>query len=335
MGSSVARLPDADFEDLIREAKAKHNLSDIVGRHTDLKKRGREKIGLCPFHSERTPSFEVSDSKGLYYCHGCGKSGDAITFLMEREGMNFRLAYETLSGDVFPVISDEERARREAEDEEKLASRIAIARSIWDASVEPAGTPAEVYLRSRGILMDPPETVRFVMAPRWRDAETGECGRDYPAMVCAMQDDTDEIVGVQCIFLQNGGREKFARVNGDGRKAKAKLTYGKLIGAAVRLGPVSEQVIFCEGPEDGLTLLQNLPGKSVWVSCGTAAMQRMKFPPAVRSLILAGDNNAAGRKAVIAARIVHSARGLSVDEVYPDPPFKDWNDQLRGVRSDG
>ena len=62
-------------------------------------------------------------------------------------------------------------------------------------------------------------------------------------------------------------------------------------------------------------------------------MPRMKFPREVRSLILAGDNNEAGRKAVVAARITHSSNGLLVEEVYPDPPFKDWNDQLMGVRS--
>lgn len=333
MSSSVARLPDAEFEALVREAKAKHNLSDIIRRHTDLKKRGREQAGLCPFHNERTPSFEVSDSKGLYYCHGCGKTGDAITFLMEREGMNFRQAYEALAGDEFPIVSEEERARRKAEDEQKLADRIALARSIWAASVPPQGTPAEVYARSRGITMDLPETARFVMTPRWRDPETGECGRDIPAMVFAMQDNSDEIVGVQCVFLDDGGRRKYERLRADGSKAKAKLTFGKLVGSAIRLGPTAERIVFCEGPEDGLTLAQILPGQSVWVSCGTAVMPRMKFPREVRSLILAGDNNAAGRKAVVAARIVHSSNGLSVEEVYPDAPFKDWNDQLRGIRS--
>lgn len=332
--SSVARLPDAEMEALVRAAKARHNLSDIIARHTDLKRRGgSEKVGLCPFHNERTPSFEVNDTKGQYYCHGCGKGGDAITFLMEREGMNFRQAYESLAGDEFPVISEEERARRQAEDERKVAERIALAQSIWAQSTPPGGTPAEVYARTRGITMELPETVRFVMTPRWRDPETGECGRDLPAIVFAMQDNSDAIVGVQCVFLDDGGRRKYERVRSDGSKAKAKLTFGKLVGAAIRLGPVAERIVFCEGPEDGLTLAQILPGQSVWVSCGTAVMPRMKFPRQVRSLILAGDNNEAGRKAVVAARMVHSSAGLAVEEIYPDAPFKDWNDQLRGVRS--
>jgi DNA primase len=331
--STIARLPDAEFEALVRIAKDKHNLSDVIGRHTDLKKRGgQEKVGLCPFHGERTPSFEVNDAKGQYHCHGCGKSGDAITFLMEREGMNFRQAYETLAGDEFPMVSDEERVRRAAEDEAKSRERIELARSIWEASIPPEGTAAEVYARSRGITMDLPPSIRFVMAPRWRDPETGECGRDHPAMVCALQDNSDEIVGVQCIFLQDGGRGKYARVSSEGRKAKAKLTYGKLIGTVLRLGPVADRIVFCEGPEDGLTLAQLLPGQSVWVSCGTAGLSKMKFPAAVRSLIIAGDNNEAGRAAAAKARIVHTASGLSVQEVYPDAPFKDWNDQHLGVR---
>lgn len=334
MSSSPSRLPSAEFEQLVREAKEKHNLSDIIGRHTTLKNRGRsEKVGLCPFHKERTPSFEVNDTKGQYYCHGCGKRGDAITFLMEGEGMTFRQAFETLAGDEFPVIDEAERVRRKAADEQLLAERIALAKSIWADSVPPQGTPAEVYARSRGITMDLPETVRFVMTPRWRDNETGEVGRDVPAMICAMQDNSDEIVGVQCVFLEDGGRRKYSRTRSDGTIAKAKLTFGKLVGSAIRLGPVAERIVFCEGPEDGLSLAQILPGMSVWVSCGTAVMPRMKFPRDVRSLIIAGDNNAAGRKAVVAARIVHSSNGLMVEEVYPDAPFKDWNDQLMGVRS--
>jgi DNA primase (bacterial type) len=334
MSSSPARLPNAEFEHLVRAAKERHNLSDIIGRHTALKARGRsEKVGLCPFHKERTPSFEVNDTKGQYYCHGCGKSGDAITFLMEGEGMTFREAYEALAGDAFPIIDEAERVRRKEEDDRRLAERVELAKSIWADSVPPQGTPVEVYLRSRGITMDLPDTVRFVMTPRWRNLETGEVGRDIPAMVCAMQDNSDDVVGVQCVFLEDGGRRKYSRLRSDGSVAKAKLTFGKLVGAAIRLGPVAERIIYCEGPEDGLTLAQLLPGQSVWVSCGTAVMPRMKFPREVRSLILAGDNNEAGRKAVVAARITHSSNGLLVEEVYPDPPFKDWNDQLMGVRS--
>ncbi|EPR14212.1 hypothetical protein M527_29325 [Sphingobium indicum IP26] len=324
----------AQFQRIVEEAKARHSLSDIVARHTNLKKRGpRELVGLCPFHSERSPSFEVNDAKGTYHCWGCGAAGDAIRFLVNKEGMTFIQAVECLMGEAFPVISDEERAKRKAEDERDMAERIALARSIWSRSVPASGTPAEVYARSRGITMDLPETVRFVMTPRWRDPETGEVGRDFPAMACALQDGTGAVVGVQCVFLAHGGRRKYERIKDDGTRAKAKLSYGAVIGSAFRIGPPSDHLIICEGPEDGLTLRQQLPDKTVWVACGTALMPRVSIPSEVQFITLAGDNGSAGRVAVDEATAAYMRLGLAVGAIFPDPPFKDWNDQLRGVRN--
>jgi len=320
------------FNRTINEARERHNLSDVIGRHTNLRKRGaRELVGLCPFHSEKSPSFEVNDAKGVYYCHGCGVSGDAFRFLMAKDGLTFRQAFEALTGDAFPVVSDEERAKRKAEDEAATAARIALARDIWARSNPPAGTPAEVYARSRGIVIPLPETVRFVMTPRWRDDETGEVGRDYPAMACALQDAHGAIVGVQCIFLQDGGRRKYERVRTDGTKAKAKLTFGVIVGSAFRIGPPSDHVVICEGPEDGLTLRQQLPGKTIWVACGTALMSRVSLPSAIRYITLAGDNGRAGRAAVEEATAAYVGQGIEVNAIYPDAPFKDWNDELRGI----
>jgi DNA primase len=332
-----------EFRRLIDEAKERHNISDVVGRHTKLKKRGgREMVGLCPFHSEKSPSFEVNDGKGTYHCWGCGAGGDAMSFLMKKDGLSFTEAYRSLTGDDFPVVSEEERAKRKAEDAQALAQRVSIAREIWSRGVPPIGTPAEVYARSRGITMALPDTVRFVMAPRWRDAETGEVGRDYPAMACALQNDTGLLVGVQCVFLADGGRRKYERVRDDGTKAKAKLSFGTIVGSAFWASdwnllsrhedtpPVGE-VIVCEGPEDGLSLAQEMPGRAVLVACGTALMPQLALIPTVRNVVLAGDNNAAGRAAVETTRAAFIDRGLAVRTMYPKPDFKDWNDQLRGI----
>lgn len=333
IGSSrSSRLSEAEFRDVCDRARERHSISDIVARHTTLKKRGaRELVGLCPFHSEKTPSFEVNDNKGTYYCHGCGKSGDVIRFLVEREGMTFMQAVQVLMGDEFPVISEEERTRRKVADERDRADRIHLARWIWGKSVKPDGTPAEIYARSRGITMLLPPTIRYVVTPRWFNSETGECGREHPAMACALQDVTGSIVGVQCVFLQDGGARKYERVNPDGSKAKAKLSFGILVGSALRLGPVAPHLINCEGPEDGLTLAQTLVGQSVWVSCGTALLSRLEYPPGVKTVCFAGDNNTAGRVAVAQARDAALARGLVPTEAFPGARFKDWNDELRGV----
>lgn len=335
---SIPRDDGAAFRQRVDDAKAQHNLSDIIGRHTHLKPRNpREMVGLCPFHQEKSPSFEVHDGKGTFYCHGCGVGGDHMTVLTKLDGLTFSEALAMLSGDQFAVVSEADRAKRKAEDAASLAERVAIGRRIWERSVDPVGTPAEVYARSRGIVMALPDTVRFAMAPRWRNPETGEVGRDYPAMVCALQDVAGDVVGVQCVFLADGGRKKYERVREDGTKAKAKLTFGTVVGSAFRAsGSASTapaEIVACEGPEDGLTLAQGLPGAHVYVACGTAMLPRLSLPPSVRSVVLAGDNNDAGRVAVAAAVEAFEGQGCNLRAMYPAEGFGDWNDELRGVRS--
>jgi DNA primase len=83
--------------DLIDIIKSKLLLSDIVGKKVRLIKRGDSFVGLCPFHNEKTPSFSVSNTKGLYYCFGCSASGDAFEFISQTEGLSFKEALERLA----------------------------------------------------------------------------------------------------------------------------------------------------------------------------------------------------------------------------------------------
>ena len=73
------------------------SIVDVVGAHVALKRAGKAWKGLCPFHTEKTPSFSVNEERGTYKCFGCGKGGNAFTFLMETEGRTFREAAK-LSG---------------------------------------------------------------------------------------------------------------------------------------------------------------------------------------------------------------------------------------------
>ena len=91
--------------------------------------------------------------------------------------------------------------------------------------------------------------------------------------------------------------------------------------------------MLCEGPEDGLTLRQRHPRASVWVSLGTGTMPFVELPSIIRVVTLAVDNNAAGRAALTAAGEAFAARGRSVRELYPQPAFTDWNDELLGRRA--
>ncbi len=82
----------------LRDLKLRVNIHDVVARTVALKKAGGNRFkGLCPFHSEKTPSFHVSTDKGFYKCFGCGKAGDILNFVMETEGLQFTEAAETLA----------------------------------------------------------------------------------------------------------------------------------------------------------------------------------------------------------------------------------------------
>lgn len=81
----------------IEQVKAKIDLVDVIGTYVRLKKKGADYEGLCPFHSEKTPSFKVHPGKGIYKCFGCGRSGDGISFLMDHENLTYPQAIEKLA----------------------------------------------------------------------------------------------------------------------------------------------------------------------------------------------------------------------------------------------
>src|SRR5690606_20735746 len=83
--------------ELLRKIKDGVNIIDVVGEHVVLRKSGSNHVGLCPFHSERTPSFSVSENKQLYHCYGCKRGGDLVSFVMELMGISFPEAVEDLA----------------------------------------------------------------------------------------------------------------------------------------------------------------------------------------------------------------------------------------------
>ena len=83
--------------DAIEEIKSRINIVDLVSRTVDLKKAGTNYKGLCPFHHEKTPSFVVSETKQIFTCFGCGKTGDVIEYEKQIEGLDFMEAVEKLA----------------------------------------------------------------------------------------------------------------------------------------------------------------------------------------------------------------------------------------------
>ena len=82
---------------VIEQIKDRIDIIDIISEHVALKKNGRNYLGLCPFHKEKTPSFSVNAEKGIFKCFGCGASGDAISFLMQLNHQSFMQVMEDLA----------------------------------------------------------------------------------------------------------------------------------------------------------------------------------------------------------------------------------------------
>ena len=88
----MSRIPQETIDRINDNA----DIVDIVSKSVDLKKRGRNFFGLCPFHEEKTPSFSVAPDKGIYHCFGCGKGGNAVNFIIENEKLSFVEAIQQL-----------------------------------------------------------------------------------------------------------------------------------------------------------------------------------------------------------------------------------------------
>jgi DNA primase len=300
-------------------------LSDIVRRYTELRPSGRSRIGLCPFHKEANASLVVTDELGLFYCHGCGASGDVIDFVRRAENCGFLDAVRSITGAIPAITVPRERERAKKLERAKRALAGAYARCQWHEAVPPQGTPAEAYLRSRGISCTIPPTLRYGIVPPWISLTTGRKGDPLPALIAACQRLDGRLAGVQRIFLQQ-----------DGLRAdipRPKLSLGAIKGGALRLGPVAAEIIVCEGPEDGLTLHQMLPTTPVWVALGSGNISYMELPLEVRRVLVAGDNNPAGRKAAQDACEAFRSQGRQATTIFPDADYDDFNDELRGIQN--
>jgi len=300
------------------------SITAIVGRYINLKRRGQDHEGLCPFHNEHTPSFKVNEGKGTYHCFGCGAHGDVISFVMAAENVSFLEAVRSLGAGEFPRVDPAVRRDAVVRDDAERAAKIQDAKLLWSRAVPCAGTAAEVYARHRGIVSPLPRSFRFALTHVWKDYGTGETGPNMPAMVGAVQDVRGDVVGVQCIFLKPDGSGK-AAMRGP------KRSLGQIAGGALRLGPATSHIIIVEGPEDGLTVAQDVPACSVWVACGTSMMPQMALPDIVTTVTIAGDNNPPGRAAVEATGALLLAKGIDVRTMFPSPGYADFNDELRGV----
>lgn len=293
-------------------------LPAIAARLVPLRRSGQEWKACCPFHPDRTPSFTIYDGGQRFKCFGCGAGGDVLDFVQRAYGLDLTEAIRMLCAGAFPQLNRQQgSASKFAELEKGGPDRVADAREIWNRAVPAAGTLGEAYLRWRAINPPYPAALRFLALPYGKS-------RPLPCLVCAVRDLSGDVTGIQRIWLANDGRGKAA-------VPKPKLSLGQVRGGAIRLGdPSNGSLTVCEGPEDGLSLVAMLGGP-VWVAAGASFLPAMQFPANVRSVLIAADNDPAGRAASDKAAQAYALRGLMARSFPPLPGFKDFNDELRGA----
>ena len=129
---------------------------DVVGDFVTLKKRGANHIACCPFHNEKTPSFSVSASKGIYKCFGCGKSGTAVGFVMEHENMSYTEALKYLARKYHIEVIEKEETAEEIAQRQRHESLLLVSefagKFFQDSLQTPDGQAiAMQYFRKRGL----------------------------------------------------------------------------------------------------------------------------------------------------------------------------------------
>lgn len=148
----MPRIPD----EVIAEVKQATDIVDLISERVELKKQGHRLVGLCPFHSENSPSFSVSPEKGMYHCFGCGAGGNVFTFVMETEGLSFPETIERLATRaniaVEGVAGDEELTRDQVIRKQMRDAHRIIADLYHEVLMKTeAGEIGLTYLRERGL----------------------------------------------------------------------------------------------------------------------------------------------------------------------------------------
>ena len=143
-------------EEWIESVKSAWDIVEVVGRRVQLKQAGRNLVGLCPFHAEKTPSFSVNPERQFYHCFGCQSGGNVINFVMQTEHLSFPEAVSKLAqekGISVPALSPKESELEEKKERLRQVNELA-ARYYYRILRSPTGEQARAYLEGRGITED-------------------------------------------------------------------------------------------------------------------------------------------------------------------------------------
>jgi len=309
-------------EDDIQKVRSSVTLSDVVSPYSQLRRTGRSQVGLCPFHSERSPSFSVNDETGRYMCFGCGAKGDVFTFVQQMEHLDFVGSVERIASKAGIELRYTSGAGNgERKHRKELQALMERAVDWYHARLleSPDARAAREYLRERGLSGDVARSFRLGWAPDEWDALSTSLGAT-PAMLAEvglgfvnkagrLQDSFRARVMFP-IFDENGAAVAFGGriLPGSTDPAKYKnstetpvyIKSRTLYGLNWAKGNVvkEDRVIVCEGYTDVIGFHRSGLATAV-ATCGTALTEdHVKLMKRyARNVVLAFDADAAGQGA--------------------------------------
>jgi hypothetical protein len=288
--------------------------AEAIAKALGGRRVGATWMAPCPAHDDRRPSLAIADADDgriLVKCFA-GCSQDHLIDALRARGL-----WPGRASDDPPTPSAEERQRREAERAEDRKRRTEHVLRIWREARPAAGSPVALYLRSRGITIAPPPSLRF--HPNLLHRPTGLY---LPAMVAAVQDATRNIVAVHRTFLARDG-------SGKASVEPQRMLLGSSRGGAVRLAAAAPRLAIAEGIETALSV-QQATAIATWAALSTSGMRGIVLPEIVDELLILADGDMSGEEAALAAAARFEREGRVV-RIAKAPAGADFNDVLQGV----
>ena len=306
-------------EKFITELVERNDIVDVVSGYVRLgKKSGRNMFGLCPFHSEKTPSFSVSPDKQIYHCFGCGKGGGVINFIMEIENLSFPEAVEFLARRVNMPLPEQENDAESRKRARLLNLNRDAARFYYEQLSTPAGQAARDYMARRrigsataknfgiGFAPDSWDSLRNAMKARgYNDFEMADAGLVRRGKTSGFYDTFRGRLMFPVIDVRGNVIGFSGRILGDGEpkymNSPETLVFNKsrnLFALNLAKKSKSGYIILAEGNIDVVSLHQAGFDSAV-ASLGTSltAEQARLLSRYTKEVIIAYDNDGAGIKA--------------------------------------
>ena len=342
-------------EDLVEEVRSRNDVVDVIGSYVRLQKKGNSYMGLCPFHSEKTPSFSVSRSKQMYHCFGCGVGGNVITFVMEYENFSFVEALKMLAervGVALPEAEYSPEEKRQASIKGRLLEIHKVAAKYYFYQLKSErGRIAYDYLKNREISDE--TMVKFGLG------YSNKTSNDLYLYLKSLgyEDEILKLSGLVTLDEKRGANDKFwnrvmypimdinnkvigfgGRVMGDGMPKylnspetkifdKSRNLYGMNLARTSR----KDHLIICEGYMDVIALHQAGFNNAV-ASLGTAftGLQANLMKRYTKEVLVCYDSDGAGTQAALRAIPILKEAGLGV-KVINMKPYKDPDEFIKAL----